>query len=156
MTRVQEKTREFWSETIDRGEKAIEKVSGDVEKKIERFLYVALRGRAFIAGTHVDNSKANELIPLLQTPAREEPGTFAFVFQPSLWGRSIGSVEQSVSTSRGPDLETNYRVRKQPFPAAGTFRLVKAAEFVRWPMFGQPEIRLTPNRLKLRDNGVRH
>ena len=157
MTRVQEKTREFWSETIDRGEKAIEKVSGDVEKKIERFLYVALRGRAFIAGTHVDNSKANELIPLLQTPAREEPGTFAFVFQPSLWGRSIGSGRAISVDVTGPDLETNYRIAQTTFfRLLGQFPPRQGNRIRPRPglSLGEPEIRLTPNRLKLRDNGV--
>ena len=51
LTRVQDKTRSLWSDTIDRGEKAVKKVAGDVEKKIDRFVTVALNGRAFIAAT---------------------------------------------------------------------------------------------------------
>ncbi|MEE2761704.1 MAG: efflux RND transporter permease subunit [Pseudomonadota bacterium] len=157
MTRVQQKTRALWTETTDRTERAVEKVADDIEKKIDRFFYVALRGRAFIAGTHKDPSRAHELIPILQSPGREEPGTLAFVFQPSLWGRSIGSGRAISVDVLGPDLEQNYQLAQTVF-----FRLLS-----RFPpsqgnrirplpslSLGEPEIRVVPNRLKLADNGV--
>jgi len=157
MNRVQEKTRKFWSETVENAGQAVESATDEAEKKLERFLYVALRGRAFIAGTHVDESKAKELIPLLQTPAREEPGTFAFVFQPSLWGRSIGSGRAISVDVTGPDLETNYRIAQTTFfRLLGRFPPPQGHRIRPIPglSLGEPEIRLTPNRLKLRDNGV--
>ncbi len=157
LTRVEEKTRSLWSDTVDRGEKAVKKVAGDVEKKIDRFVTIALNGRAFIAATHVEPERAHELIPILQTPAREEPGVFAFVFQPSLWGRSIGSGRAINVDVLGPDLAQNYRTAQTVF-----FRLLarfspREGNRIR-PRpalsLGEPEIRVTPNRLKLADNGV--
>ena len=157
MTRVQEKTRSLWANSTERAGDAVAKVADDVEKKIERFFYVALRGRAFIAATHVDASKAHELIPLLQNPARQEPGTFAFVFQPSLWGRSIGSGRGINVDVSGPDLAENYRIAQTVFfrllgrfppPQGNRIRPLPALSL------GEPEIRVKPNRLKLLDNGV--
>ncbi|MAV87030.1 MAG: acriflavin resistance protein [Rhodospirillaceae bacterium] len=157
MTRVQEKTRKYWADVPSKAGKALEKVKGDVQKQIDRFFYVALRGRAFIAGTHIDDSKVSNLIPILQNPAREEPGTFAFVFQPSLWGRSIGSGRGINVDVMGPDLEQNYKIAQTVF-----FRLLskfppREGNRIRPKpglSLGEPEIRITPNRLKLADNGV--
>ncbi|MDA0239530.1 MAG: efflux RND transporter permease subunit [Proteobacteria bacterium] len=157
MTRVQDKTRGIWSETTERAGTAAEKVAGDVERKIDRFFYVALRGRAFIAGTHVDPSKAHELIPILQSPAREEPGTLAFVFQPSLWGRSIGSGRAINVDILGPDLEENYRIAQTTFfRLLGKFSPAEGNRIRPLPSLslGEPEVRIKPNRLKLSDNGV--
>jgi len=157
MNRVQEKTRRLWVDFEGRSKKAVKKVAGDVEKQIDRFFFVALQGRAFVAATHIDASKSRDLIPLIQTPAREEPGTFAFVFQPSLWGRSIGSGRAINVDILGPDLEANYRIAQTVF-----FRLLakfppREGNRIR-PLpslsLGEPEIRVTPNRLKLADNGV--
>lgn len=157
MTRIQDKTRDIWTESVDRVDTAVDKVAGDVEKKLERFFYVALRGRAFIAGTHIDASKAHELIPLLQNPAREEPGTLAFVFQPSLWGRSIGSGRAINVDILGPDLDENYRIAQTTFfRLLGKFPPPQGNRIRPLPSLslGEPEVRVKPNRLKLADNGV--
>ena len=157
MLRVQEKTRALWTETTDRAEKAVGKVADDVEKKIRGFFFVALRGRAFIAGTHADPSKAHELIPILQQPGREEPGTLAFVFQPSLWGRSIGSGRAINVDILGPDLSQNYRIAQSTFfRLLGKFPPRQGNRIRPKPSLslGEPEIRVRPNRLKLADNGV--
>jgi HAE1 family hydrophobic/amphiphilic exporter-1 len=157
MNRVQEKTRKYWVDIVKKTGKSVEKVAGDVDKQINRFFFVALRGRAFIASSHIDDSKAADLIPILQSPAREEPGTLAFVFQPSLWGRSIGSGRGINVDVLGPDLEQNYKTAQTIF-----FRLLakfppREGNRIR-PIPGlslsEPEIRLTPNRVKLADNGV--
>ncbi len=157
LTRLQDKTKAMWTDTTDRADKAVEKVAGDVEKKIDRFITVALAGRAFVAATHADSDRAHELIPILQNPAREEPGTLAFFFQPSLWGRSIGSGRAINVDVLGPNLDENYRIAQTIF-----FRLIarfnpQQGNRIR-PLpaltLGEPEIRVTPNRLKLSDNGV--
>ncbi|MBT5940077.1 MAG: efflux RND transporter permease subunit [Rhodospirillaceae bacterium] len=157
MSRVQEKTRHLWADTSQRAEDSVKKVTADLEKKIDRFFVVALRGRAFIAGTHIDDDKAQELIPILQGPAREEPGALAFVFQPSLWGRSIGSGRAINVDILGPNLPQNYRMAqtvffrllaKFPPPQGNRIRPLPALSL------GEPEIQVKPNRLKLADNGV--
>ena len=157
MHRVQEKTRAQWTDSVDSAQKATTKVTGDVEKVIKRFFYVALRGRAFIAGTHEDPSRAHELIPILQSPAEAEPGTLAFVFQPSLWGRSIGSGRAINVDVLGHDLAQNYRVAQTVFfRLLGKFPPPEGNRIRPMPSLtlGEPEIRITPNRLKLSDNGV--
>jgi hydrophobic/amphiphilic exporter-1 (mainly G- bacteria), HAE1 family len=157
MSRVQEKTRHLWVDMEERAEIAVKKVGDDVNKVIDRFFVVALRGRAFIAGTHIDDSKASDLIPILQTPAREEPGAFAFVFQPSLWGRSIGSGRAINVDVLGPDLAENYKIAQTVFfRLLGKFSPREGNRIRPLPSLslGEPEIRLTPNRLKLADNGV--
>jgi len=157
MSRVQKKTRHLWVDMAERAEKAVKKVGDDVNKKIDRFFVVALRGRAFIAATHINDDKAQELIPILQAPAREEPGVLSFVFQPSLWGRSIGSGRAINVDVLGPDLPQNYRVAQSVFfrllanfppPQGNRIRPMPALTM------GEPEIRVKPNRTKLADNGV--
>ncbi len=154
LNRLQEKIRPMWANTSPTGEKA---EGNEADKKIERFFFVALRGRAFIAATHVDGSKAHELIPILQNPAREEPGTLAFVFQPSLWGRSIGSGRGINVDVSGPDLEQNYEIARTVFfRLIGNFPPPQGNRIRPLPSLslGEPEIRVKPDRLKLLDNGV--
>jgi len=128
-----------------------------VDKKIDRFFFVALRGRAFVGATHVDPQRAEELIPIIQKPARQEPGVLAFMFQPSLFGRSIGSGRAIEVDITGPDLETIYKTGRQTF-----FRLREAlppskGHRIR-PLpaltIGEPEVRVIPDRIKLSDNGL--
>ncbi len=157
MTRVQEKTRKLWSTTLENAGNSVNKVANDIERKIDRFFVVSLRGRAFMAASHVDPSKAHELIPLLQNPAREEPGVLAFVFQPTLWGRSIGSGRGINLDVSGPDLETNYTVARSIFfRLLGKFPPSQGNRIRPKPglALGEPEIRVIPDRLKLMDNGV--
>ena len=128
-----------------------------VEKKIDRFFYVALRNRAFVGATHVDPQNASELIPLLQAPGRDEPGTLALFFQPSLFGRSIGSGRSIDVDISGPDLETVFNTGRTVF-----FRIMGALS----PRdghrtrprpaltLGEPEVRVVPDRVKLADNGL--
>ena len=102
MGRVQEKTRKFWNSTKSGANNTL--------KKIDRFFVVALQGRAFMAASHVDSGSASELIPLLQKPAREEPGALAFVFQPTLWGRCFCSGRGINIDVVCRNLDTNYCV----------------------------------------------
>lgn len=157
MYRIQDKTKKYWAEISKKTGTAVKKVSDDVQKQIDRFFFVALRGRAFIAATHVDESKVSNLIPILQTPGREEPGTLAVVFQPSLWGRSIGSGRGINVDVLGPDLEQNYKIAQMIFfRLLGKFSPREGNRIRPKPglSLGEPEIRVTPNRLKLADNGV--
>lgn len=166
---MQAATRKYWDP------KAVEAAKGDpplapdgkaapsgkggekAERKIDRFFYVALRNRAIVAATHVNPQKAGELIPILQRPGRKEPGTLAFFFQPSLFGRSIGSGRAINVDISGPDLKTIFGVGRTVF-----FRLMGALpprEGHRTRprpalTLGEPELRITPDRVKLADNGL--
>lgn len=144
-------TKKYWArEPHKPGEEKVEKI-------IDRFFFVALRGRAFIAATHVDSQRASELIPLIQKPARQEPGVLAFMFQPSLFGRSIGSGRAIEVDITGPDLKTIYKTGRQVF-----FRLREALppsqghriRPIPGLTIGEPEVRIIPDRVKLSDNGL--
>jgi HAE1 family hydrophobic/amphiphilic exporter-1 len=149
--RLADKTKKYWT-TVPLG-------PGDkqADKKIRRFFFVALRGRAFVGATHIDPQRAEELIPLVQDPALTEPGILAFLFQPSLFGRSIGSGRAIEVDISGPDLETIFGVGRQVF-----FRLIDHLPPTQGHRtrprpaltLGEPEVRITPNRVKLNDNGL--
>ena len=156
--KVSDATRENWSDAAlaEAGDKH-PPGKPDSEKIVNRFFYVALRGRAFIAATHVDAQRAADLIPVLQAPARDEPGTLAIVFQPSLFGRSIGSGRSIDIDISGPDLATIFDVGRRVFFA--TMGALSPSEGHRTRprpalTLGEPEIRVIPDRVKLADNGL--
>lgn len=127
------------------------------DQKIDRFFYVARLGSMFMAATHVDPQKAGELQALIEGPARAEPGVFAFMFQPSLFGRSIGSGRAIDIEISGPDLETIYGVGREVF--FSTLQLLPPREGNRVRprpalTLGEPEVRITPDRVRLSDNGL--
>ena len=125
--------------------------------KIENFFFVALRDRTFVGANAVEEDRAAELIPVLQGPVFQEPGTFGFINQASLFGRGIGgsrSIELDIS---GADLETVLEVALQatamitealPEDAGNQFRPLPGLEL------GAPEVRVIPNPMALADNGV--
>ena len=74
--------------------------------KIERFFFVATRSNTFVGAISVEPQRAAELIPVLQGRLFQEPGTFGFINQPSLFGRSASAAGgRSSSTSPANDLE---------------------------------------------------
>ena len=148
---VADATKKYWS----RGE--YKKINRPEDQKIERFFYVALLGRMFMAATHVDPQKAGELEAIIEGPARAEPGVLAFMFQPSLFGRSIGSGRAIDIEIAGPDLDTIYGVgRKVFFSTLGVLSPKKGNRIRPRPSLtlGEPEVRVTPDRVSLSDNGL--
>ena len=155
---VAEETRRNWSdEAIAESGHTPPPDRAASEKIIDRFFYVALRGRAFVAGRHVDDGRAADLIPLLQEPARREPGAIAIVFQPSLFGRSIGSGRSIDINISGPDLPTIFDVGRQVFfRTMGALPPPEGHRTRPRPSLtlGEPEVRVVPDRVKLADNGL--
>tara|TARA_Y100001954_G_scaffold218028_1_gene250737 strand:+ start:15930 stop:19079 length:3150 start_codon:yes stop_codon:yes gene_type:complete len=133
------------------------KINKAEDQKIDRFFYVARLGRMFMAATHVDPQRASELEAIIEGPARAEPGVFAFMFQPSLFGRSIGSGRAIDIEIAGPNLETIYGVGREVFfstrgilpPSEGNRVRPRPALTL-----GEPEVRITPDRVRLSDNGL--
>ena len=125
--------------------------------KIQRFFFVASRGRTFLGAAAHDPNKIKDLIPFMKQAAYSEPGTFGLISQRSLFGRGIGgsrSIELNVS---GPDLEDILDVALKAVQkidialprAEGTqIRPKPGLEL------GAPEVRVIPDRIKLADNGV--
>jgi HAE1 family hydrophobic/amphiphilic exporter-1 len=125
--------------------------------KFERFMRVAFNGRAFIGGTSADPSRVRDLIPIMQGAAFQEPGTFAFVFQPSLFGRSVGGGRGIDVDISGPELDTIFGVGQQAFFKLNSLLSPTDGHRTR-PLpaltLGAPEVRIEPNRVALADNGL--
>ena len=125
--------------------------------KIDNFFFVARRGQTFVGASAHQPERASELIPVLQDEVFREPGTYGFVTQPSLFGRTIGggrSIDLNVS---GADLEkvldvalnaTGRIVQLLPREEGNQFRPIPGLEL------GAPEVRVFPNPTRLADNGV--
>ncbi len=79
------------------------------------------------------------------------------MFQPSLFGRSIGSGRSIDVEISGPDLETIYAVGRDIFFSANSAMPRSQGNRVR-PLpsltLGEPEVRITPDRIRLSDNGL--
>ena len=125
--------------------------------KIDRFFFVATRASTFIGAAAVNPVRAAELSPVLSAPTYKEPGTFALVKQTSLFGRSHTGGRQIELDISGPDLRTLFGVAERasdkvlgvlPRERGHQFRPVPDLEL------GAPEIRITPNRLRLADSGL--
>ncbi len=129
----------------------------DDTPKMKRYFAVALEGRAFIAASAVDPSRSGELIALMSGPARSQPGINAAMYQPSLFGRSVGGGRAINIDIAGPDLPTLFivgqevqqRVQQAMPPADG--HQVRALPGL---SMGAPELRLVPDPVRLADNGL--
>ncbi len=133
-----------------------ESVEGE-PPKMNNFFFVARNTTTFVGAASVDPSRTAELIPVLRKPVFEEPGTFGFVTQPSLFGRSIGSGRSIDLNISGPDLEevldvalrATQKIGKElPREEGNQFRPKPGLEL------GAPEVRVHPDPLRLADNGV--
>ncbi|NND49244.1 MAG: efflux RND transporter permease subunit, partial [Rhizobiales bacterium] len=125
--------------------------------KISNFFFVTFQGQTFVGASAVDENNAGELIPHLQGPIFKEPGTFGFMSQPSIFGRGIGGGRSIELDIGGPDLETVLGVALKatgligqalPQSAGNQFRPIPGLEL------GAPEVRVTPDRIRLADAGV--
>ena len=149
--RVEDATRPHWQTvagTVD---------DPDKPPKIDRIFFVTTRASAFMGAATVNPDRAKELIPMLSDPVFEEPGTFALVRQSSLFGRSFGGGRQIELDISGSDLETIIGVAGRatgkifavlPREQGHQFRPLPGLEL------GAPEVRITPDRLRLADAGV--
>ena len=125
--------------------------------KIERFFFIASRGRTFIGAASVEPSRISELVPILKKAAFREPGTFGFVNQSSLFGRGIGGARVVELNISGPDLEAVLDIALRAVGLVDTVMSRAEGTQIRPKPgleLGAPEVRVVPNRVKLADNGV--
>ena len=125
--------------------------------KIENFFFVATNNRTFMGASAVDGQRAGELLDVLTDPIYREPGTFGFFTQPSIFGRGVGGTRAVDLDITGPDLANVVRVAQK---AAGMVsRILPTHEGNQLRPrpgleLGSPEIRVTPDAVRLSDNGV--
>jgi len=125
--------------------------------KIKNFFFVARSANTFLGAAAVEPQRVAELIPVLDGPAFKEPGTFGFITQPSLFGRSVGGGRAVDVNISGPDLEDVLEValrgaglvsRSLPREEGHQMRPKPGLEL------GAPEVRVYPDPLRLADNGI--
>ena len=157
--RIEGATKPLWlTHSIEDGAKppALEGEFAELPR-INNFFFVAMRAQTFLGATSADPSRVRELIPVLQRPMFEEPGTFGLVSQPSLFGRSIGSGRSINLDISGADLDEILKVANQAVPLilqalplhmGNQFRPIPGLEQ------GAPEVRLYPNAVHLADAGL--
>ena len=124
---------------------------------IENFFFVATPSRTFVGATSTEPERAGELIPVLSGPVFREPGTYGFVSQPSLFGRTVGGGKRVDLDIRGPDLEPVLEVARQAM--GRVLRILPRAEGTQVRPrpgleLGAPEVRIAPDRARLADSGV--
>ena len=150
-TRIEGKVRHLWSS-----------VTGPIAEpgeppKIGNFFFVALPNMAFFGAGAVDRTRVAELIPVLTGTLYDEPGTFGFFNQPSLFSRDIGGARTVSLDISGSDLESVISVaQKAAGVVASVFPRSEGHQMRPKPglALGAPEIRLYPDRVRLADNGV--
>ncbi|MGI9464734.1 MAG: efflux RND transporter permease subunit, partial [Aestuariivirgaceae bacterium] len=150
-TRFEDATRPLWA-TLHGPESEPGK-----PPKIDRFFFVASPRFTFIGAAAVDPSRASELREPLNQIVYQQPGTFGFANQLSLFGRGLGGSRQIDLDISGPDLETIFDVavrasghvaRILPRDQGNGFRPVPGLEL------GAPEVRVLPDRARLADAGI--
>ena len=72
--------------------------------KISRFFFVAFSGGAFAGAATEDPNRVKEILPVLTSPVRAQPGARAFAQQASLFGRSVGGSRVIKLNITGPSL----------------------------------------------------
>jgi len=125
--------------------------------KIDNFFFVSFDSMAIVGASAVDGTRAGELLPVLQGPIFQEPGTFGIMTQPSIFGRGIGGGRAIQLDISGDDLPTILSVAMraagmvmQHFPFAEGNQMRPIPELT----LGSPEVRVVPDRLKLANAGV--
>jgi hydrophobic/amphiphilic exporter-1 (mainly G- bacteria), HAE1 family len=149
--RLEEASRPLWS-----SETGPEPEPGG-PPKIRDFFFVSALGFIFLGAQSEQETRAGELIPPLSGPIFQEPGTFGFITQPSMFGRGIGGGRTIDLDISGPDLEPILDVALR---AAGQVSQVlprtEGNQLRPNPglELGAPEVRLLPDRVRLADAGV--
>ncbi len=114
---------------------------------IERFFFVAFDGGGFAGATATDPNRVTELRPVLMRPVFSEPGARAFVFQASLFGRSVGGSRSINIDLTGPSLASLVSVARQltqildesfPVSDGNQVRILPSLDS------GAPQIRISP------------
>ena len=150
-SRVETRTKPMWVSESGPEDNA------DGTPKIQDFYFVALPSRTLVIARSADPSRVLDLIPAMQAPVFEEPGTIGFFRNASLFGRGIGGSRAINLDISGPDLQEIVGVAgraagnvEQALPRAEGHQMRPLPDLT----LGAPEVRVIPNRARLSDAGV--
>jgi len=147
--RVEQGTRPMWATDGEAGS------SGPGEPpEIKDFYFVALPTITLIISRSADPARVKELIPVMQRPVFQEPGTFGFFRNASLFGRGIGGSRSIDLDISGPELDDIVEVAgRAAFLVGRALPRAEGNQMRPQPelTLGAPEVRLHPNRSRLAD-----
>lgn len=149
--RVEDATSDTWGPTAPADR------DPDDRPWMRNFFFFASSNFAFVGAYPEDEDRASELIPILQEPVFKEPGTFGFFSQRSLFGRGVGGGRTVNFVIAGTD--TNDIVATARRAADKVEALLPRSDGHQMRPrpsleLGAPELRITPNRVALGDNGL--
>lgn len=148
---VEDATRPLWDFEETRTE------DEDGRPTIGRFFFAAFRANAIAGAAAVDPGRAGELIPIMSQAVFQEPGTFGFFRQTSLFGRGVGGTRSVDLDISGGDLEEIVGIAQAAFGRVNQALPRDQGTQIR-PRpaltLGAPEVRVLPDRTKLADAGV--
>lgn len=148
---VEDEVKKYWASETGPQE------TEDGKPKIDNFFFVARPTSTFVGASAIEPDRAGELIPIIRKPVFKEPGTFGFVTQPSLFGRSVGGGRSIDIDISGPDLEEVLAVALKVTQSAGKVLPRDAGNQLRPKPgleLGAPEVRIIPDPVRLSDNGI--
>lgn len=145
--KMEESARPLWEKSDEMGD----------GPGIERFFFVAFDGGGFAGATATNPARVSELRAVLMRPVFSEPGARAFVFQASLFGRSVGGSRSINVDLTGPSLASLVSVARQltqildtafPISDGNQVRIIPSLDS------GAPQIRISPASQKLAKIGI--
>ena len=129
----------------------------DGPPKISNFFFVARNSSMFIGANSEQGQRASELIPIISSPVFNEPGAFAVMFQPSIFGRGVGGARAIDMDISGADLEEVIAVAQRAKAIIDDVMPRNEGNQVR-PQpgleLGAPEVRVLPDPVRLSSNGI--
>ncbi len=150
---IEDEIKHLWKTNIDPNVPR----AADQPPVIERFFFVATRARTFLGAVATAPERVAELKPVLSAPVFREPGTFGFITQPSIFGRGIGGGRKVDLDVSGNEMEAILQVANRAFgKIVQIFPRDQGHEWRPKPglELGAPEVRVTPDRVKLNDSGI--
>lgn len=134
-----------------------EDMDPEAPPKMQRFFFVALPTQIIIGATAEDDSRAAELVPIIQDLLYREPGAYGATYQPSIFGRGVSGGRTIELDVTGPTLSAILPVAQQAMAQLnGLFPREDGNQIRPQPglEFGAPELRVLPDRVRLADAGV--
>ncbi len=127
----------------------------DGTPKMENFFFVALPTVIFVGASAVEPSRAAELVPVLRAPVFNEPGSYGFMQQTSLFDRGIGGGRTIDLDISGPNLGEILSVAlNAAYRIDGVLPMTEGHQLLPDPglELGAPEVRVLPDPVRLADN----